>query len=79
MKAAYVVAVKAMIDLAKVHQHRGEMSSSAIVCVKDAEYLVSIGRIDDAKNRAMQSIRYSLGEFSPIYQQIKRQFSTDAV
>ena len=79
MESAYVVAVKAMIDLAKVHQHRGDMSSSAIVCAKDAEYLVSIGRINDAKNRAIRSIRYSLGEFSPIYQQIKWQFSADVV
>lgn len=55
-----------VIQLARNHIG-GSMESSARLCLRDAVSLYGNGMIDDAKNRAIKSLAYSVGIFHPDY------------
>lgn len=44
------------------------MASSARLCLEDARELLQQGREDEAKRRALDSLRYSVGILHPDYQ-----------
>jgi hypothetical protein len=52
---------------AQIHAHLGQMSSSAQLCAKDAEALFNRGEYAYAHKRALKSLAYSVGKFSPVY------------
>ena len=45
----------------------GSLRSSALVCLDDAKRLEREGFLRDAGRRALDSLRYSVGVFSPVY------------
>lgn len=45
----------------------GEMESSARLCLADAVALQDAGNLEDAKRRALDSLRYSVGVFHKDY------------
>lgn len=57
-----------VIILARKHIGKGEMDSSARLCLKDAVDLVEAGNLDDAKTRAVKSLAYSVGIMHADYQ-----------
>jgi hypothetical protein len=59
---------KQIIELARRHVNKGTMSSSAKIALIDAIELEEEGRSIDAANRALSSLRYSVGVFHPDYQ-----------
>lgn len=46
-----------------------DMQSSAKLCLDDARNLLAAGRPEPATFRALKSISYSVGVFSPVYQE----------
>lgn len=57
---------QSVIKLAK-EKLDGEMESSARLCLNDAVALFNNGNLEVAKNRALQSLRYSVGIFHSAY------------
>ena len=58
-----------VIQLARKHANNGAlMQSSAQICLNDAEALQAQGKCVEARNRAVLSLRYSVGVFHPDYQ-----------
>ena len=54
--------------IALAHKHiGGDMETSARLCLSDAVQLFDKGQFDDAKKRALDSLKYSLGVFHPVY------------
>ena len=56
---------QAIVDLAEKHLGKGEMSSSAELCVEDARALIATGRHKHAALRAFRSLEYSVGLLHP--------------
>lgn len=50
----------------------GDMESSARLCLADARQLEAQDREDDARRRALDSLRYSVGIGHPDYQRASR-------
>ena len=48
---------------------RPEFESSARLALSDAEALSELGRHHDARRRALDSLKYSVGVFSPVFDQ----------
>ena len=58
-----------VITLARRHVRTGTMQDSAYLCLVEAVKLYDEGRFEDAKNRALRSLRYSVGVFHADYAQ----------
>ena len=58
-----------IIFAARCHLGKGDMESSARLCLADSIRFRNNGDILSAGDRALRSLAYSLGIFSPIYQQ----------
>lgn len=58
--------VQEIIEIAKKYAGTNE---SALLCIKDAEYCLSIEREPSAKERALRSLLHSVGCFSKVYQE----------
>jgi len=58
------------VEVARKHQHLGDMSSSARLCVEDAEGTFDQGFFDTAHARALRSLSYSVGVFHAAYKEI---------
>jgi len=56
-----------LLALARKHVYRGEMSSSAMLCLSDAITLRDAGKLGAAHKRALDSLRYSCGVFHADY------------
>ena len=63
--------VDAVMALAVKHLGSG-MESSARVALADAVELRDAYRYEDARNRALRSLQYSVGVFHPDYQRAAR-------
>jgi hypothetical protein len=50
-------------------RHAGAMESSAKLCLSDAISLARDGDLSSALKRALDSIRYSVGEWSELYKE----------
>jgi hypothetical protein len=61
-----------ILALARKHLGKGEMESSARVCLSDATYLYDNGDLQAARLRALNSISYSVGMFHPDYIKAKK-------
>ena len=57
-----------VIILARKHIGSGSMEKSARLCLADAVELFDVGDLDNAKQRALKSIAYSVGILHPDYQ-----------
>ena len=57
-----------VIEVAKKYAGTNE---SALLCIKDAEYCLSIEREPSAKERALRSLLHSVGCFSKVYQEVQ--------
>jgi hypothetical protein len=64
-----------IIDLAQANVEKASMKDSAQLCVNDARSCLARGLTDYAIGRAVKSLAYSLGVFSPVYQ-AAREFDT---
>lgn len=64
----------ALLALARKHLGTGTMESSARLALAEAIALrdADTPRYDDARNRALTSLRYSVGVFHPDYQRASR-------
>ena len=69
-RAITVDTAKAAIEIAAEHAHKGSMSSSAQVSLSDAREMFEAGRYDAALRRSMHSVEYSVGRWSPAWNQI---------
>lgn len=58
------------VEVARKHQHLGGMSSSARLCVEDAEGTFDQGFFDTAHARALRSLSYSVGVFHAAYKEV---------
>lgn len=58
--------------LARENRKRGVMASSAQVCVEDAAHLYGKGDFDFAFKAACRSLTYSVGVFSPAYNEARK-------
>lgn len=56
-----------MLVLAKKHQEKGEMTSSAKLCIADAERAYKAGAFESAKHWVLKSLAYSVGICHPDY------------
>ena len=56
-----------IIGRAKKHQHKGGMVSSAKLALMDADHLLKRGDYQDAANRALTSLRFTVGITSKVY------------
>lgn len=56
-----------ILVLAKKHQEKGEMVSSAKLCIADAERAYKAGAFESAKHWALKSLAYSVGICHPDY------------
>lgn len=56
-----------VVRLAQIHDHLGQMASSARLCRSDAVHLFNHGDYEGAVRRAVASLKYSVGMFSPVY------------
>lgn len=63
-----------VIILARKHLGKGTMESSARLCLSDAIRLQGEGRLTDAKDRALRSIRYSVGILHADYERAAKNF-----
>ncbi len=61
-----------IIDLAQANVEKASMRDSAQLCVDDARACLNRGLPDYAIHRAVKSLAYSLGVFSPVYQEAKK-------
>lgn len=59
---------KETIRLARKHLGQGTMESSARLCLADAIVLYDHACYDDAHERALKSLKYSVGILHPDYQ-----------
>lgn len=59
-----------IIEVAKKYAGTNE---SALLCIKDAEYCLTIQREHNAKERALRSLLHSVGCFSKVYQEVQDQ------
>ena len=57
----------AIIAIAQQHIGKGEMISSAELCLDDARRALKIGAFESAKSHGLKSIAYSVGKFHPDY------------
>jgi hypothetical protein len=55
------------LRLAQLHTHQGAMQSSAELCATDALACFNAGDYSHAHLRAVKSLAYSVGIFSPVY------------
>jgi hypothetical protein len=62
------------ISLAKEHQDKGSMVSSAKSCIADAEKCFNDGLDFYAMRWALESLKYSVGVFSPDYQKLSHHY-----
>ncbi len=53
--------------LARKHLGKGEMESSARLCLADSIELSDLGDFKSASERALKSLAYSVGVFHPDY------------
>lgn len=60
-----------IISLARAHVGDSRESSSAALCLRDAEWCVTQGMQQNARKRAIQSLEFSLGMFHPLVQKAK--------
>jgi hypothetical protein len=60
-----------IIALAEAHADKAQMRSSAELCIADAKSCLERGLVQYAKERALKSLAYSVGIFSPVYKQAK--------
>jgi hypothetical protein len=63
-----------MINLAKSHQHEGDMPASAQCCIQDAEEMARLGEDALAMCWVVKSLFCSVGILHPDYQQAHRVF-----
>ena len=61
-----------IIVLARRHMSEGAMESSARLCLYGAVALYDDDRPDDARKRAIDSLRYSVGEFHEDFRRATR-------
>jgi hypothetical protein len=59
-----------VLALARKHLGKGDMESSARVCLADAVHLRERGLLDYARSRALTSLKYSVGVFHPDYMKV---------
>ena len=57
-----------VINIARAHLGEGSMVGSAKIALQDAAQMYSRGLLADAKDRARQSLKYSVGILHPDYQ-----------
>ncbi len=57
----YMLSVHTVMELARKYLGAGTMESSARLCLKDACHLWNRGEYMDARSRAVDSLRYSVG------------------
>lgn len=57
--------VAQVLSLARKHIGSGSMVSSARLCLADAVKLADEGELGYARERAIQSLKYSVGVFHP--------------
>jgi hypothetical protein len=57
-----------IIDLAQGHVEKASMRDSAQLCIDDARACFARGLYEYAIGRAVKSLAYSIGVFSPLYQ-----------
>lgn len=62
---------KSVITLARLHRD-DDNSESARICLSDAVSLADAGKLDDARRRAVQSLRFSVGVFHPDFKRATR-------
>jgi hypothetical protein len=62
-----IMTTNKVMALARKHLGKGTMESSARVCLSDANHLFDRGLIDNAKKRALDSLRFSVGIFHQDY------------
>jgi len=63
---------KEILDLARKHVNNGAaMASSALLCLRDAEGFAHAGLEPIARNRAVDSLKYSVGIFHPDFAKAK--------
>ncbi len=55
------------LRLAQTNEHTGAMASSAKLCAQDAEALFNRGQFVACYERALRSLRYSVGIFGEAY------------
>jgi len=60
-----------VMSLARKHIGKGDMESSARVCLMDAVHLFDRGLLDYAKKRALDSLCYSVGIYHQDYKRAK--------
>jgi uncharacterized protein (UPF0332 family) len=58
-----------VIRYARKYLGHGAMESSARLCLEDAINLANNGDYDNARNRAIKSLAYSIGVFHPVYRE----------
>jgi hypothetical protein len=61
-----------VIELAEKHVAQAEMRSSAQLCIDDAKACLANGKPEYAKARALRSLFYSVGRFSPVYKEAEQ-------
>lgn len=61
-----------VFDLARKHIGKGDMASSARLCLEDAIRLNDAGMLIAAELRALKSLGYSVGIFHPDYDKAKK-------
>lgn len=59
---------RSLIEVASLFCDEGTMRGSAKLCLADAGALFNKGEYTDAFERALTSLKYSVGVFSPIYE-----------
>jgi hypothetical protein len=62
------ITIQHLITLARKHLGKGDMQSSAELCLADAIALYDAGNYTPAKGRALDSLAYSVGKSHPDYQ-----------
>lgn len=64
---AATMQITEVLALAEKHADKGQMPSSARLCLEDARSLAAQGKPILAHVRAMRSLQYSVGMFHPDY------------
>lgn len=59
------------LRIAQLNEHRGEMSSSAILCAKEAEARFNEERFALCLGWALESLAYSVGKFNPDWRAVE--------
>lgn len=58
----------ATIEVARKYETLGAMATSARSCADDAQVCFDRGDYEHAAKRALRSLAYSVGKFSPVYE-----------